>query len=61
VRAGLSRGAELYHSPTRKDLFAKAVQHLSELIFSEMRQKLEQVPVEAERCSLGDRPHLGNR
>ena len=27
-RAGLSRGAQLYHFPTKEELFAKAVEHL---------------------------------
>jgi len=51
-RAGLSRGAQLYHFPTREGLLVKAVEHLSELIVSEMRQKVEQLPVEADRRSL---------
>jgi hypothetical protein len=37
-RAGLSRRAQLYHFPTKEELFAKAVEHL-ELMFNEMRQK----------------------
>ena len=51
-RAGLSRGAQLYHFPTREDLFAKAVEHLSELLSNEMRQKVEQLRVEADRRSI---------
>jgi AcrR family transcriptional regulator len=51
-RAGLSRGAQLYHFPTKEDLFAKAVEHLSELLSNEMRQKVEQLPVEADRRSI---------
>jgi hypothetical protein len=33
-------------------LFAKAVEHLFELMFNQMRQKVEQLPVEADRRSL---------
>jgi AcrR family transcriptional regulator len=51
-RAGLSRGAQLYPFPTKEDLFAKAVEHLSELLSNETRQKVEQLPVEADRRSM---------
>jgi len=47
-RAGLSRGAQLYHFPTEEGLFAKAVEHLCELMFNEMRHKMERLPVEAD-------------
>jgi AcrR family transcriptional regulator len=48
----LSRGAQLYHFPSKEDLFAKAVEHLSELLSNEMRQKVEQLPVGADRRSM---------
>jgi AcrR family transcriptional regulator len=51
-RAGLSRGAQLYHFPTREDLFAKAVEHLNELLSKKMRQKVERLQVEADRRSI---------
>src|SRR5262249_52464147 len=51
-RAGLSRGAQLYRFPSKEELFAKAVEHLWELMFNEMRQKAEQLQVEADRRSL---------
>jgi AcrR family transcriptional regulator len=51
-RTGLSRGAQLYDFPSKEDLFAKAVEHLSELLSNEMRQKVEQLPVGADRRSM---------
>jgi len=48
----LSRGAQLYHFPTKEELFAKAVEHLWELMFNELRQKVEQLQGEADRRSL---------
>jgi AcrR family transcriptional regulator len=50
--AGLSRGAQLCHFPTKEDLFAKAVEYVCELMFNEMRRKVEQLPVEADRRSI---------
>jgi len=51
-RAGLSRGAQLYHFPTKEELLAKAVEHLFELMFSEMRQKVQHLSGEADRRSV---------
>ena len=51
-RAGLSRGAQLYHFPSKEELFAKAVEHLWELIFNEVRHKVAQLPVQGDRRSL---------
>ncbi|HEY6393827.1 MAG TPA: TetR/AcrR family transcriptional regulator [Candidatus Binataceae bacterium] len=39
-RAGLSRGAQLYHFATKEDLLANAVEHLYELQLSEFREQL---------------------
>ncbi len=50
-KAGLSRGAQLYHFPTREDLLAKAVEHLFERMLNEMREKVAQFPNEAGRRS----------
>ncbi len=50
-RAGLSRGAQLYHFPTKEDLLTKAVEHLFQLMFEEMRQKVEGLSGEADRPS----------
>jgi AcrR family transcriptional regulator len=50
-RAGLSRGAQLYHFQTKAELLAQAVEHLFELMFSEMRQRVEQLSGEAVRSS----------
>ena len=51
-RAGLSRGAQLYHFPTKEELLAKAVEHLFELMFSELRQKVDHLSGEADRHSV---------
>jgi AcrR family transcriptional regulator len=51
-RAGLSRGAQLYHFPTKEELLAKAVEHLFELMFNEMRQRVEHLSGEADRGSV---------
>jgi AcrR family transcriptional regulator len=51
-RAGLSRGAKLYHFPTKEELLAKAVEHLFELMFNEMRQKVEHLSCEVDRGSV---------
>lgn len=38
-RAGVSRGAQLHHYPTRNDLVVAAVQHLGEIRRDEIRQR----------------------
>ncbi len=50
-RAGLSRGAQLYHFPTREDLLTRAVEHLFERMLNEMREKFVELPDEADRRS----------
>lgn len=37
-RAGVSRGAQLHHFPTRQDLFAQAVEHLAYRNLEELRR-----------------------
>jgi AcrR family transcriptional regulator len=39
-RAGLSRGAQLYHFPTKEDLLTRAVEHLFDLMFADLREKV---------------------
>src|SRR5271155_5095651 len=51
-RAGLSRGAQLYHFPTKEELLTKAVEHLFELMFGEMRERVEQNSGQADRQSV---------
>lgn len=39
-RAGLSRGAQLYHFPRKEELLTSAVEHLFELKFGEIKEKV---------------------
>jgi AcrR family transcriptional regulator len=39
-RAGLSRGAQLYHFPRKQELLISAVEHLFELMFTDMKEKV---------------------
>jgi AcrR family transcriptional regulator len=43
-RAGVSRGAQLHHFPTKNDLVLAAVEHLSELRGDELREAARQLP-----------------
>jgi AcrR family transcriptional regulator len=43
-RAGVSRGAQLHHFPTKNDLVVAAVRHLTELRGEELREAVRQVP-----------------
>ena len=43
-RAGVSRGAQLHHFPTKNDLVVAAVEHLSELRGAELRDAATRVP-----------------
>jgi AcrR family transcriptional regulator len=43
-RAGVSRGAQLHHFPTKNALVLAAVEHLSELRGQELRQAASQLP-----------------
>ena len=39
-RAGLSRGAQLYHFPKKEELLTNAVEHLFQLKFTELKDKV---------------------
>jgi AcrR family transcriptional regulator len=43
-RAGLSRGAQLYHFPTKEELLSRAVEHLFDLMLNEIRDRLAKIP-----------------
>lgn len=43
-RAGVSRGAQLHHFPTKNDLVLAAVEHLSELRGDELREAALELP-----------------
>lgn len=43
-RAGVSRGAQLHHFPTKSDLVVAAVEHLSELRGDELRDAATRLP-----------------
>jgi AcrR family transcriptional regulator len=48
-RAGVSRGAQLHHFPTKAELFTTAVEHLFELRHAEFRAAFASLPATAER------------
>jgi AcrR family transcriptional regulator len=48
-RAGVSRGAQLHHFPTKAELVAAAVEHLAEQIGQELRSAAEKLPTHAKR------------
>jgi AcrR family transcriptional regulator len=48
-RAGVSRGAQVHHFPTKAELVAEAVGHLATLRADEMQQELEHLPEGRER------------
>lgn len=48
-RAGVSRGAQLHHFPTKNDLVVAAVEHLTELRGAELAETLGAVPPGAGR------------
>lgn len=43
-RAGVSRGAQLHHFPTKNDLVVAAVEHLTELRGAELAEAVAQLP-----------------
>ena len=43
-RAGVSRGAQLHHFPTKQDLVVAAVQHVTEVRGAELAQAAENLP-----------------
>jgi AcrR family transcriptional regulator len=48
-RAGLSRGAQLYHFPRKEELLTSAVEHLFQLMFSDMKEKVSRLGNENDR------------
>ena len=48
-RAGVSRGAQLHHFPTKQDLVVAAVQHLTEVRGAELAAAAESLPTGAQR------------
>jgi AcrR family transcriptional regulator len=44
ARAGVSRGAAQHHFPTRGDLFAAAVEYMTEVRLAEIRQRAGELP-----------------
>jgi AcrR family transcriptional regulator len=48
-RAGLSRGAQLYHFPKKEELLTSAVEHLYQLMFGEMKEKVSRLTNEDDR------------
>lgn len=51
-RAGLSRGAQLYHFPKKEELLTSAVEHLFELLFGEMKEKVGRLTNEDDRRAM---------
>jgi AcrR family transcriptional regulator len=51
-RAGLSRGAQLYHFPKKEELLTGAVEHLFGLMFGEMKEKVGRLTNENDRRAL---------
>ncbi|WP_342777189.1 TetR/AcrR family transcriptional regulator [Nocardioides eburneiflavus] len=50
-RAGVSRGAQLHHFPTKNDLVVAAVEHLTERRGAELAEAVEQLPGGSKRTS----------
>src|SRR5438270_13922097 len=50
-RAGLSRGAQLHHYPTRAELVAAAVEHLAIKIGHELAAESAALPADRDRVS----------
>jgi AcrR family transcriptional regulator len=51
-RAGLSRGAQLYHFPKKEELLTSAVEHLFELVAGEMKEKVGRLTDQDDRRSM---------
>jgi AcrR family transcriptional regulator len=51
-RAGLSRGAQLYHFPKKEELLTSSVEHLFELVVGEMKEKVGRLTDEDDRRSM---------
>src|SRR3954471_4979399 len=52
-RAGVSRGAQLHHFPTKAELLAAAVEHLHAKRRAEFREAMASVPDSADRLDAG--------
>jgi len=48
-RAGLSRGAQLYHFPRKEELLTSAVEHLFQLMLTDIKEKVGRLNNEADR------------
>jgi AcrR family transcriptional regulator len=51
-RAGLSRGAQLYHFPKKEELLTSAVEHLFSLMLGELKEKILKLTNENDRRAL---------
>jgi AcrR family transcriptional regulator len=51
-RAGLSRGAQLYHFPKKEELLTSAVEHLIELNLGELKEKVSRLTNENDRRAM---------
>ena len=51
-RAGLSRGAQLYHFPKKEELLTSAVEHLFELVVGELKEKVGRLTDENDRRAM---------
>lgn len=50
-RAGVSRGAQMHHFPTKADLVAAAVEHLSSRIGEDLQREAARLPANGDRIS----------
>jgi AcrR family transcriptional regulator len=50
-RAGLSRGAQLHHFPTKAELVSAAVEHLTRKIGEDLQKDVERLPENGDRVS----------
>src|SRR5687768_9891437 len=50
-RAGLSRGAQLHHFPTKAELVSAAVEHLTRKIGEDLQKDVERLPDNGDRVS----------
>lgn len=51
ARAGISRGAQLHHFPTKAELMTSAVRHLAEEVIAELRRVQASIPAGGDRLS----------
>jgi len=50
-RAGVSRGAQMHHFPTKADLVAAAVEHLANMIGEDLQREAAKLPANGDRIS----------